>query len=465
MQLKIGTPVHCVELNTGSKLTGTLLVSKDTMRVNIHSYDNFFPIRSDAPIFLKTADADTVSLHSNITGGAGDTSRLIDQKEQTYETIHHQEIVSNIVVVGNNRWEETDKIKRAHFTVDHIDHLLRHRGKIKAISSARNPGAEHFLLFQDIADGMKLSAWYAANYNASLDSPQSVRPTFEIEFDVPVGLHDYVQDLSNYLFFLSLLVGVRLAPKNIHIDRLSSDEVNERVKTHSYPGNHRVHYVWPEDEIAKGDTNGFGSPVRAYDDEALASMRAVLISWMNRAGKWRKPYELMMASFSFRHIVSTERLLAAHRWLEEIPGGKPQNSLPKEDIAAISAVASEKAAELGHPEAIQKRIENAIGLIRAETSEERFTRLVETVKNKFGESILPFNVVDHLARAVRFRGKAAHGHFEPNNNEESQAFYKSMCAMEALCLLLTVRDLPVSEQGREQMSSHPLVEGYLLAYE
>ncbi|MDH4985041.1 hypothetical protein QEZ47_05710 [Aminobacter anthyllidis] len=465
MPLKIGTPVHCVELNTGSNLTGTLSVSEQTMRVDIHSYDKFFLIRSELPVFLKTAEADTVSLHSNITGGTGHTSRLVDQKEQTYESIYHQEIVSNIVLVGNTRWEEADKIKRVHFKVNHIDHLLRHRRKIEAISAARSPGGEHFLLFRDAAKGMKLSAWYAANYNTSLDSPQSVWPTFEIEFDVPVGLHDYVRHLSSYVSFLSLLVGVRLAPREIHIDRLSFDEMKERVETHSYPGNHRVHYVWAEDEITMGDTNGFGSPVRAYDDDALVSLRAVLISWMDRADEWRNPYQLMMGSFSFRHVVSPERLINACRWLEEIPKAKPQNSLQKEELAAISAAATEKAAELGHPEAIQKRIENAIGLIRLETSEERFSRLVGTVKKSFGEQILPTNVVDHLTRAIRFRGKAAHGHFEPDDDTESQAFYKSMRAMEALCLLLTVRDLPISEQGRDQISSHPLVEGYFRAYE
>src|SRR5690606_26764470 len=138
--------------------------------------------------------------HSNVTVGAGTRSRLIDYKEQTYETTYHQEIVSNIVLVGNTRWDETDKVRRAHFTVKHIDHLLRHRGKMQAISGARYPGDEHFQLFRDAAKGMKLSAWYTANYIASLDSPQSVWPTCGIEFDVPVGLHEYVKHLCNYVF-------------------------------------------------------------------------------------------------------------------------------------------------------------------------------------------------------------------------------------------------------------------------
>lgn len=465
MTLKVGTPVHCVELNTGSNLTGTLLVSKDTMRVNIHSYDAFFRIPSKHPVFLKTADADTVSLHSNITGGTGNTSRAIDQREQTYETIYHQEIVSNIVVVGNTRWEETDKIKRARFSAKHIDHLLRHRAKIEAISGARYPGDEPFLLFRDGAKGMTLSAWYGANYSESLDSPQAVWPAFEIEFDVPVGLHEYVKHLSDYLFFLSLLVGVRLAPRDIHIDRLSLDEMKERIETHSYTGNHRVHYVWPEDQIEKGDTNGFGSPVRAYDDDALAALRASLITWMDRADEWRKPYRLMMGCFSFRHVISAERLINACRWLEEIPMAKLQNGLPEEHVAAISAAAVDRAVTLGHPQAIQERILNAIGRIRAETSKERFARLVAAVRERFGDPILPTNAVDHLTRAIRFRGRAAHGHFEPDDDAESQAFYKSTRAMEALCLLLTVRDLPISEQGREQIGSHPLVEEYLRAYE
>ncbi len=435
------------------------------MHVNIYSYGDFFLIRSDHPVFLKTADAETVSLHSNITGGSGTTSRSIDQNQQIYETVHHQEIVSNVVVVGNTRWEDSDKVKRVHFTVGHIDHLLRHRGKIEAISSARYPEEEHFILFRDAADGMRLSAWYAAKYNASLSSPQSVRPTFEIEFDVPVGLYKYVESLSNYVFFLSLLVGASLAPREIYIDRLSFDEVKERIEVHSYSGNHRVHYVWPEDEIKNGDTNGFGSPVRAYDDEALSTLRAVLITWMNRASEWKKSYQLMMASFSLRHVVSSERLINANRWLEAIPGGKPQNCLPKENIASISAVAAEEAARLGHPEGIQERIKNAISLVRAETSEDRFKRLVATVREKFGNQILPHNVVDHLVRAVRLRGKVAHGHFEPENDQKYRAFSKSTRAMEALCLLLTMRDLPISEEGCQQIASHPLVQSYCLAFD
>lgn len=465
MAVKIGTPIHCVELTTGKNLTGALFVSDETMWVELHSYADFFSITSDAPLVLKTSDGDIVSLHSNLTPGTGSTSRMVDPESETRETIWHQKVTTNVVVVGNNRWEETDKVKRVRFTVNHVDHLLRHRAKIDAISSNRYPGEGHFSLFNDAAEDMTLSAWYGASYNSALSSPKGVWPVFGIEFDEPAGLYEYTKYVSNYVFFLSLMVGVRLAPRDIHIDRLSRAAMMQRVEAHTYPGEHRVHYTWPEDKLQEHDTNGFGSPVRAYDDEALAAFRATLIAWMDRAGEWRKAYELMMGSFAFRHIVSTDRLINACRWLEEIPGTKAQDGIPADHVAAIAAAAVEKATALGHPAAMLGRIQNAIGWIRAETSEERFSRLLATVRARFGNDILPVNALGHLTRTVRFRGRVAHGHFEAEDDAEDQAFYKSTCAMEALCLLLTVHDLPISQQGRDQISSHPMIEGYRHAYE
>lgn len=465
MSFETGTPIHCIELNTGSNLTGTVLVSEETMRADIYNYAGFFFIKPEQPIFLRTATNDIVSLYSNISAGPGTASRLIDRAKETYQTTHHQEIVSNIVVVGHDRWNDTDKLKRVHFTVKYIDHLLRHRGKMKALSNSKFPKEEHFNLYRDAAEGMTLSAWYGATYGAELDSPKAVWPTFEIEFDEPMGIHEYETHVANYVFFLSFCLGVALAPRDIHIDRLSLDETKEGVSAHTYLGNHRVHYIWQEKIPKPRDITGFGSPVRAYDDKALAAFRACVVAWMNRAASWHKPYRLMMGSLALRHIISAERLISACRWLEDIPLARSHNTLPDSDVRAISKAASDKALKLGYDQAIQARIGNAVKWIKAETSEERFQRLVALVAEKFGRNIFPPNAVQHLTRAIRFRGKVAHGHFNPDDDVESRAFYKSMCAMEALCWLLTALELPIREEELEHISSHPLVEGYLHAYE
>ena len=41
---------------------------------------------------------------------------------------------------------------------------------------------------------------------------------------------------------------------------------------------------------------------------------------------------------------------------------------------------------------------------------------------------------------------------------------KATLAMEALCFLLTARDLPLTDEGRQRIWSHPVLADYRLAY-
>jgi hypothetical protein len=63
------------------------------------------------------------------------------------------------------------------------------------------------------------------------------------------------------------------------------------------------------------------------------------------------------------------------------------------------------------------------------------------------------------------RGKAAHGYFSPEDDAEFRAFVKSVCAMEALCFLLTACDLSITAAGVERAQSNPFIRDYRRAYE
>jgi hypothetical protein len=164
-------------------------------------------------------------------------------------------------------------------------------------------------------------------------------------------------------------------------------------------------------------------------------------------------------------VVSSERLINACRWLEEIPDAKPQYVLSNEHIDAISAAASSKAHELGHDPMIGERIAGAIKRVRAESSEQQFSRLVAMIERTFGNGILPENAVSHLKRAISFRGRSAHGHFNPESDAEYRSFSKSTRAMEALCYLLTALGLPISEEGIKRFKSNSLIRDYHTSYE
>ncbi|UPK05727.1 hypothetical protein [Bradyrhizobium sp. 170] len=458
-KIESGKPLHCIELVTGENLTGTVLVSDEEIRARIYSYADFFHIKGEQPVFLQTETNEIVSLHSNVTTIAGTSSRNIAPQRET----HRQEILSNVAVVGHDPWRAEDRVKRVSFHVKHTNGLMRHDRKVKAIGRNRFPTEEHLIIFNDTAQGLTVRAWYSATYGGEFEGPKELWPTFEIEFEEPPSLRDYIEHVSDYVNFLSFCFGVQLKPSAIRIDRLSFAQMMEAAEQHEYPGEHEVHYIWPEAEVDNRDLWVGGSPVRCWDDKELASFRECLVAWMNRAAAWRRPNALMMASFGLKNVVSSERLLNACRWLEDIPIAKAQPMLSGSDIDAILAVAAAKAQELGHDVAIGERIAGAIRWIRAETAEQQFKRLVGMVEARFGKGVLPDEAVYHLKRAISFRGKSAHGHFNPESDAQFRGFSKSTRAMEALCYLLTALELPIPEEGIPRAGSNPVLRDYRLA--
>ena len=444
--------VHCVETVTGQNLTGTLLLSEDEIRVNLYSYTtDCFDINSDQPIYLVAETSHVVSLYANVDLGIGCTS-------QRDRTTYCQGFISNVAVVGHDRWTDTDMVRTVSFSVKHSMELLRHKDKVKALGSTRYPKQEDITIFKVAASGMKLRAGYGVTYGSEFNAPKALWPIFEIEFDEPQSIHDYIKHVSNYVGFLSFCLGVKLKPDRIGINRLSHDEImatlETTIETGTYPSNHEVQYVWPEEKIESHDLWVGGSPVRAWDEEELNALRACLVAWMDRSNAWEIPYVMMMTSFALKNVISAERIINACRWFENIPIARPQkqNALPDEDVEAIVTAATQKAEELGHAPQIRERVAGAIKWVKAESAEEQFTRLVAKIEEKFGKEILPDSVIVHLKRAIRFRGKTAHGHFNPKDDKEFFAFSKSIRAMEAFLLspdCTGSTDLCRGDQARE----------------
>jgi len=380
-------------------------------------------------------------------------------------TIHHQTIHSNIPIVGNERWTETNKVKTVTFSVNNTLDLLRNQEKIKALGNPGLPSEEQLKLFERTAKSMTIKAWYGCTYGGDFDAPMEIWPVYTIEYDEPQSIHDYLFQVLNCVNFLSFCFGVKLVPHDIHIDQLSHTEIRKALEEKNYQGDYEVHYIWPETKIDLRDLWVGGSPVRAWNDKELNTLCACLVAWMDRADIWKKSYIMMMRSFGLKESISAERLINACRWFEEVPIASANKVISRKDICAIVNAAKNMAKELGHPSAIRERIANAISKVKEESTEEHFTRLVKIIEEKFGKDIFPKNAVSHLRQAIQFRGKTAHGHFNPKNDDEFRAFNKSTLAMEALCYLLTALELPISEEGMKRVRHNPLVRDYHNAYE
>ncbi len=450
--------IHCTELMTGTKLTGFFILHDDHIGAKIYSYDDPFYINTDTPIIIRTEDNEIVTLHSNVGGPPGNSYRPTTPPRICYR----QDIISNIAVVGHDAWTDDDRVREVTFSINHSSWLLQHREKFEKLGLRTPRNEDSWYILNDRAGDLYIKVHYAATYGMHFDAPTSVLPRFSIEFGEPATISEYISSVNDYCRFLSFCLGAPLSPSDFHIDRLSFDEKVAAMQADSYPGDHKVHYVWPKSVIDSHDLWVGGSPVLAWDDDELAAFRACLVMWMERAPNWRKPYALMEACLTKRGVISSERLVNACRWFEEIPLAASKQAISDEDIDSISAAAAQAASIRGIDESIYHRIRGAIKRIKEETAEEQFRRLVKMVQGKFGPQCLPDTAIPHLKRAIALRGKTAHGLYNPEDETEFRAFVKSIAALEALCLLLTAYDLPINDKGIERMRSNPLIRDYLL---
>jgi len=450
------TSFHCSEFITGRNLTGLLTLTEEEIELSIYGYDTYFSIKPEEPIFVLTEKNDIVSLHSNIGNPPGRASRCV----APVRTIYRQDIISNIAVVGHDAWKSEDQIKSAIFKVRHSDPLLRNESKIDRIRLKKYPLEDDLTIFNASIEEQRLGARYGVIYGPEFDHPKEIWPSYSIEFLQPMSLHEYIRHVSRYVRFLSFCLGSPLKPSEIRIDRLSFNERNSALEDQSYPGDHLVHYVWPEAKIDTHDLWVGGSPALAWEDDELVAFRACLVTWMERAAGWDKAYTMMMTCLGLKREISAERLVNACRWFEEIPLAGSRNALTDEDVETIATAAARQAENLGYPPEIRSRIAGSIKRIKEETAEERFRRLVKMVQGKFGEACLQESAVADLKQALAFRGKTAHGHYSPEDDSEFRVFSRAVAAMEALCMLLTAFELPVSAEGIKRMALNPVIRDY-----
>ncbi|WP_342237160.1 hypothetical protein [Inquilinus sp. OTU3971] len=159
--------LHCVETITGQNLTGTLSLAEDGIRVELYSFSKLFRIEAARPIYLIAQTGQVVSLHSNVGNGLG-TNYHYDRP------VYHQGFISNVAIVGHDRWVDTDKVKRVTFTAKHAMELLRHKAKIEALGKSESRKEEDFIIFEDKIDGVTFKAWYGGVFGFDFDVPKDL---------------------------------------------------------------------------------------------------------------------------------------------------------------------------------------------------------------------------------------------------------------------------------------------------
>ena len=451
------TDYVCCEQVTGRAIQGALRLSDDRIEVRLVSFDDFFFIDSDTEhLPLRLEDNSYATLHSAFFGGPGSCSSRL-------ENTHNQIISASTLIHGPDEWKPDDPIRHVTFELPRAEALLRYNPKIKELET-KSPWSEiDTYAFAIELPELTVRLGYRSTYSMASERVRVEAPVFAIDFAQPRSIKTYLNEVQTIVRFVSSALGITMNPENIRIRRVCDEEMRASVEKGDFLGDHSVTQMWfRRSDNENGEARSYRAFAGLFDEEEMLAFCACLRLWLEREQEWARSNALMMECLRLQREISAERMLAACKWLEEVPTAKAVRVTDNSIIKTISNAALQAADELGQ-DRLKARIPQALERLALESHRERFERLVAQVADRFGPRVVHKNMPDHLIAALRdFRGKVAHGHYEPKDDAESEAFARSIFAVEALCLLLTCFDMPMTKDGLDRIKQNPLIEHYRL---
>lgn len=453
-----GCTVYCTELCTGSRLTGRFDFSREgTARVDLFSFEEDIRLSLDSPVYLLTEHLEVLSLFGNFRR-TGNRVRWDPHRE-----IHLQTIYSNLVLAGPSEWQTEDRIRRVTFSVPQALPVLRCLEAAPNLKLAQPPSKDRDWSVLDLSEsGVRVRLWHQADSASDREEPTAVIPRFEIELADPIEVVDYFQPIQLITTFLSFTMGARITPTDITVSRITADEFAEAIDSGRQEEDHRILHLWQTDELNQSDFHLFGSPVLSTSSEDLRCLARCLKSWIGRSERWTDAYLLMAGCLARRRELTSERLLSACKWLENIPDESSGLAL-NEDLVKVMTNAAIEAARSANYFVDRERINGAMRSVRSESWREKMVRLLDRA---WAGHPLPRPKVEflaHLNAAHKLRGRAAHGRLEHTREEEFLGMLRTIGALEALCLMLMAVDLPLDKPGRERLLAHRVISEYARA--
>ena len=202
-------------------------------------------------------------------------------------------------------------------------------------------------------------------------------------------------------------------------------------------------------------------PALLVSPSKIQTLRKCIIAWINRMEEWEIPNSFMRESLLMQNEFSAERLVNACRWLESIPEAKSKIIITKEHGRKIAKAATKEAVSLGYSSDVEGRIPGALSQIKKESHEKRFQRLQFKINKRFSHNFLPDHFIDDLKYGMRFRNQAAHDIFIFESHQDYLNALRGMHAIEVLCFLLTICDLPIHENAISSIVHDHRVQNYL----
>lgn len=405
--IEICREYHCREETSENRLTGIFRIGHEDLSLRLFSYGNLNAFNKHHSsefidyISLRTEHNWIVSLHNNLHVTASDNPARGRCNHNEAMHISSCELTSNLAIIGSEAWPPYAPVRQVFFRIQNSEQTLYNYKKFSELTSAEFVTNLCHELFYLYTRKMKIRSYLRIDKAF----PPKIITDFSIEFDENLDLFQYWGRVHCVVGFFSALSGYRLSASNIRIARLSQDE---RKTASELEVRSDRYYLWQfqrknREDAPKEIWAGYQFAGSA-DGEELQAFVACLKKWIERDGdgEWAASMELMLECMSLDHEVSSDRLLAACRWFEEIPGTKPFPAMKPEHVDAIAKEASAKASSLGYAD-IERRVAGSIKTISQETNKERYTRLVDNILDVFGANFLDKKFVNSLVEANNFQ--------------------------------------------------------------
>jgi hypothetical protein len=455
-QIELDRRYLCREETTEDRVPGSFEITDRDMKLSLLSFDKFFFI-DDFPLITVRLENNTyVTMFQNVYGGPG---RSWTNGTPPREA-HTQTVSANIVVVGPEAWRVERAIRHVGFNVPLANGLLKHDDTYDALARAEVWGLPNSKLLEISFGNVNVLIGYEVRGVGTDPTRTRISPRIGVDFFGSRSLDTYLPTVYSIVRFFSAALCLRLRPHDTEIRAQTHEEFVAAVEAQEPAHTFEAHYIWSHDiGLVEEAADLHGSFVLSHCDAERDNLTACLKAWLERDEDWRNATTLMMGSLKLKDEVSAERMLMAFKWLEEIPTAVQLRPISTDHVDTIAQRAAEVATELGY-EDWTGRIRGSLRVLRFESHRDRFARLVSTLRKRFGAEIVDDEIVDHLVQATAFRGRIAHGHFEPQDEEEFSTFMKASAALECLNYLLMLRDLPISEAAVERLRSNRIMTQY-----
>lgn len=456
--IELGRPYYCREETTGSHYAGLLKIEQDNIEVRLFSFGKSFHIKLDW-LVLRTEENNVITLLDNISGGRGTNSWVRGVP------IHFIRILSNFALAGRTPWNPIDLARHIQFSVENSSDTLLHVETHDKVANSKFGADVQNKIFSKRISDMEITAWYSVSGSTEFEHPTKIEPILSIDFDDGHSPLDCRGRAQMVVRFFSAVLGARTRALDVNISRSTMEEQAQATTEKDVKEHYRIFELRLSADERPRDKDLWAGQQFSHsrNDEELNALINCLTVWIEREGAWKSASILMLEAMSLSNEMSPNRLINACKWFEQIPSTKPAQVIRDTDAKTIADAANIKAIELGY-RSIANRLLGALKAIRTETRAEQISRSVAEITKAFGNSIFDGEINGYLEKAYAFRGQMAHGHFSPETDAAYYEFAKSIHAMESICYLLTIKDLPMTGAGRERIKRLPIVRNYSLSY-